>query len=378
MKKKFVLVVILTFLLSFVYAQLSFKIEGDLTAFKKPSRLFINYNNGTNGITDSVVLKNGKFVFKGKINRPQFAVLTVYPLLGDGPETMAWQQKMTLDNCTFYIDKGVVSIKGRNLATAVIKGGSTQKEYQRLQDQLAGFNREMKLYQEQLPALRARKDEKAEKEVFSKIREIRVKMNQIEEDFIPDHLDSYVTYDMINQKAVVINPDTFEPIFNKLSERLRTSDEGKALQERINIAKRTNIGKTIMDFTQNDVNGKPFTLSSLKGKYILLDFWASWCGPCRSESPFILDVYNKYKNKNFEVVAVSLDDDRDKWVKAIAQDGMPWIQLSDLAGVKNKVAVQYGVRAIPQNFLISPDGIIVAKDLRGEEIEKKLTELIPN
>ena len=203
-------------------------------------------------------------------------------------------------------------------------------------------------------------------------------MNQIEEDFIPTHLDSYITYDMVSQKAVVINPDTFEPIFNKLSDRLKNSDEGKALQERIIIAKRTNIGKAIMDFTQNDVNGKPFTLSSLKGKYILLDFWASWCGPCRSESPFILKAYNKFKNKNFEVVAVSLDDDREKWIKAIEQDGMPWIQLSDLAGVQNKVAVQYGVRAIPQNFLINPEGKIVAKDLRGEDVEKKLSELITN
>jgi peroxiredoxin len=132
----------------------------------------------------------------------------------------------------------------------------------------------------------------------------------------------------------------------------------------------------MIDFTQPDVNSKPVKLSDFKGKYILLDFWASWCGPCRAENPNVLKAYNTYKDKNFTVIGVSLDDSGEKWRKAIEEDGMPWIQLSDLKGFRNEVASQYGIQAIPSTFLLNPEGVIIAKDLRGEALHKKLGELL--
>jgi peroxiredoxin len=132
------------------------------------------------------------------------------------------------------------------------------------------------------------------------------------------------------------------------------------------------IGTALPDFTQNDVNGKPFTLSSLKGKYVLVDFWASWCGPCRAENPNIVKAFNKFKSKKFTVLGVSLDQDKPKWLEAIKKDGLAWSHVSDLKYWNNAVAAQFGIQSIPASFLIDPAGKIIARDLRGADLDKFL------
>ena len=140
------------------------------------------------------------------------------------------------------------------------------------------------------------------------------------------------------------------------------------------------LGAVAPDFTQADVDGNPITLSSLKGKYVLLDFWASWCKPCRQENPNVVRMYNKYKGKNFEILGISLDQPgkKQRWLDAIEADGIEWLQVSDLKGWRNEVAQLYDVTSIPRTFLLDPEGKIIAKDLRGSELLEKMAELFPN
>ncbi len=172
--------------------------------------------------------------------------------------------------------------------------------------------------------------------------------------------------------------DYIEQKYNQLQPAAQNSFYGRMLGESFAAEKAgpNPIGSMAPDFTQNDANGNPVSLASYKGKYVLLDFWASWCRPCRDENPNVVENYNKFKDKNFTVLGVSLDRAKDPWLQAIQSDNLTWTHVSDLKFWSNAVAQQYGISSIPQNLLIGPDGKIVAKNLRGPELQSTLCKIL--
>ncbi|RYE20086.1 MAG: TlpA family protein disulfide reductase, partial [Sphingobacteriales bacterium] len=170
----------------------------------------------------------------------------------------------------------------------------------------------------------------------------------------------------------------YSTLFSKLSKDLHTTNAGVEFQKRLDALSTVAIGAAAPDFMQPDTSGIPVKLSSFKGKYVLLDFWASWCAPCRNENPNMVKVYNSFKDKNFTILSVSLDQPgrKDLWLKAVHDDGLVWTQVSDLKFMANDAALLYNIRAIPQNFLVDPAGKIIAKNIFGDELEKKLSEVL--
>jgi len=167
----------------------------------------------------------------------------------------------------------------------------------------------------------------------------------------------------------------YDEMYNALSPQVKQGKYGKLAEEKIVTLKGITIGYPAINFAQPDVNGKSVSLNSLKGKVVLVDFWASWCGPCRAENPAVVAAYQKYKDKGFDVLGVSLDQNKDKWLQAIQKDGLTWTHVSDLKGWQNEAAKKYSVTSIPFNVLIDKDGKVLAKGLRGPALEEKLAEI---
>ncbi len=180
------------------------------------------------------------------------------------------------------------------------------------------------------------------------------------------------------QRVGGYDPDYKEmtELFKKLDKNVKKSNEGKIFERYLKNLQNVSIGKKAPGITQFDLDGNPYSLQDLKGKYVLIDFWASWCPPCRAENPNLVKTYAQFKDKNFEILGVSFDKDFNNWKKAVQDDNLTWKHISDLQHWNNGAATVYGIKAIPQNVLVDPNGIIIGRNLHGEELNKKLQEVL--
>jgi len=363
-----------------IFAQGSpYKIKGKIGSFNAPAKVFLLYQDGGSSVTDSAAVVNGNFSFQGSISEPSSGLI-VMDAKGVGFDSLKSTQKP--DMLRFYVHKGEYSIEGKDsLATASIKGSKVNTENKILSGRLKDLSAQFSALDAEYQAASAEKKASQEfvGELQNRLEKLQEKQKEILTQFVKENPTSYVS---VNSILSIAGRDPqaseLDPLIKSLSPELQKSAALQSLVTAMEAGKKTAIGAIAMDFTQNDPDGKPVKLSDFKGKYVLLDFWASWCGPCRQENPNVVQAYNKYKDKNFTVLGVSLDrqNQRDAWLKAVKDDGLTWTQVSDLKFWNNEVAKMYGIRSIPQNYLIDPSGKIVAVNLRGAALEKKLAELL--
>jgi thiol-disulfide isomerase/thioredoxin len=218
----------------------------------------------------------------------------------------------------------------------------------------------------------------------TKIREKYKNMNMVNKmrdyvtDFVVSNPSSVVSSYLIQINARGYGYQWTKKTFESLSEEQKNSLQGLDIQKTLSQHNLMKIGNTIADLSQKDIHDSVFHLSSLRGNYVLLDFWASWCGPCRHENPNVKKVYEKYHSQGFEIVGVSLDSDGNKWKEAVEKDGLTWIQLSDLKGWNNVIASVFEINSIPTNILINKEGKIIATNLSGSELEKAVKRCFNN
>ena len=362
---KFVL--LLAFFPSLALAQSRIKLSGTVNPLMNGQKFTILYGE-RKIVLDSARVQNGRIEFELKDADSSIV-------------SLATGSKVPNDNINIYVANADVSFKAKDsVKYAVLEGHKDTKDYQRM---MQPINRLIKQrYQAMMQLYKLPKEQQAGTqgmELNKKMREA-AKAERIETlKAIDENPKAYISLMLLKEQARgTISYDDMMPRFQKLSKQLKSSPEGKALEEKIMVFKNLRSGLTANDFESLSPEGKTLKLSEIypKAKYTLVDFWASWCMPCRAENPNVVKAFEKYGNKGLTILSVSLDTKADLWKTAIEKDGMPWIHASRLKGFDEPAAVLYGIKMIPQNVLIDSKGKIVASNLRGSALEDKLKQLL--
>ncbi|SNC66939.1 Peroxiredoxin [Hymenobacter gelipurpurascens] len=358
--------------LALAQASSPFVITGKIGQLNAPAKVYL-----VRGATllDSATLHNGVFELKGTTDIPKSAevVLQRNGKLKNAPSH-------STDRTRVFLEPGPVGITSRDsLVNATITGGVASQDYQRLQTSYKPFLLKVKAMGAEFgkASEQQRQSPEFQEKMQAQGTALFQEAEKIQLAYIKANPTSWVSLDALLQ----FNPPQYAqvaPLYAALSPYLKNSTPGRQYGEMLEALKAVSVGAQAPPFTLQTPEGKPVSLADYRGKYVLVDFWASWCGPCRAENPAVIKLYNQYKGQHFDILGVSLDEEKNraKWVKAIADDHLPWTQVSDLRGMQNEVAQLYQVRAIPQNFLLDPSGKIVATNLKGEDLKAALARYI--
>lgn len=390
MKKLLFYIFFLLPLATFAQTTDTFIINGKLGNVTTPAKAHLFYQLGANKVTDSADVVNGAFTFKGEIINPVNATIvinykglpldkfleTAYKYADNGALI-----SKTADDLDFFLEKGTITITSKDsIDNAQITGSQLNLDNIKLQAQLKVINAKAEKLMAEAKTATAEQQKSAafRNAIQAKYKLLQAEQKTVLKSFIIANPDSYLSLlALTSVSGPAPDPSEIDPLFNSLSQNIKDTEAGKMMKVQLDALRVTAIGAEAPDFIQNDVNGNPVKLSSFRGKYVLIDFWASWCGPCRQENPNVVRNYARFKNKNFTIIGVSLDrpDGKAAWLAAIKNDGLTWTQVSDLKFWNNQAAALYSVTSIPQNFLIDPQGKIIAKNLRGDDLDAKLEQL---
>ncbi len=337
-------------------------LKGEVSGFDDSTYLYLSADNVT---IDSVMILDGRFELIGSVAEPTNVYLMTRP-----PYAYT----------SFWLENAEVRLKGnkedfRNAEVSGSEVNAQQKELRSLLAPIEKANDSLSNILMRISMRRLQVPDEKRKALLQEYQNTEEQMTAVYQQFVQEHPGSYLSAMLLDIYKTTWGKDKTEELYAGFPESLHGSYYGKNIADYLKVAKSVKIGDPYSDFTMTSYQGEEVTLSDIKDKYVLLEFWASWCAPCREENPQLVETYNEFKDKGFEILGVSLDLDEAAWKKAIETDGLPWPNVSDLQGDQNKAGLMYGVSGIPDNFLIDPEGKIVDRNLRGNDLREKLEEV---